>query len=205
MQHIKTVVVGDGAVGKTCMLQTFVNNSCPGEYIPTVFDNYMANLIVDAHPVSLGLWDTAGQEDYDKLRPLSYPQTDIFVICFSLVSPASLANIKHRWVPEIREYAPHAPIILVGTKLDLRTDEATLTRLQERRMAPISMDDGQQLMQDIGASAYFECSAVTQQGLRHVFDGIVRAHYEKVLQDSRPPTRGRRLRRRMQNSGCTIM
>lgn len=52
--------------------------------------------MVDGKPISLGLWDTAGQEDYDRLRPLSYPQTDVFLICFSIVSPASFDNVKSK-------------------------------------------------------------------------------------------------------------
>ena len=50
--------------------------------------------MVDGKTISLGLWDTAGQEDYDRLRPLSYPQTDVFLICFSLVSPPSYENVR---------------------------------------------------------------------------------------------------------------
>ncbi|CAJ0828428.1 4639_t:CDS:2 [Entrophospora sp. SA101] len=165
MQTIKCVIVGDGAVGKTCMLVSYTTNAFPGEYIPTV----------------MALWDTAGQEDYDRLRPLSYPQTDVFLICFSLVSPSSLDNVKNKWVPEIIHHSPNVPFLLVGTKFDLRDDKATILKLRQKNQAPISFAEGLQMAKDIGAAKYVECSALTQMGLKSVFDEAIRAVLTPIL------------------------
>jgi small GTP-binding protein len=84
LRHVKLVAVGDGAVGKTCMLLAYSQNEFPQNYVPTVFENYAVKAIVDAQPTQLELWDTAGQEDYDRIRPLSYPNTDVFLVLFSV-------------------------------------------------------------------------------------------------------------------------
>ncbi|ELR16755.1 raslike protein [Acanthamoeba castellanii str. Neff] len=199
MQAIKCVVVGDGAVGKTCMLMSFANNVFPQEYIPTVFDNYNTAIMVDDSPYNLGsvlfllrvpllfllsaadlwrssrLWDTAGQEEYDRLRALCYPQTDVFLICFSLVTPSSFENVRLRWQPELATHCPTVPFILVGLKIDLREDPTALETLYKQKLSPITTDEGRRLAQELGAAAYAECSAMTQRGLKTVFDEATRA------------------------------
>nr|WEL12737.1 Ras-related C3 botulinum toxin substrate 1A [Halisarca dujardinii] len=181
MRSIKCVVVGDGAVGKTCMLISFTTDSFPGEYIPTVFDNFAANLVCNGEPVQINLWDTAGQEDYDRLRPLSYPMTDVFLMVFSVVSPASFENIKAKWYPEVSHHCPGTPIILVGSKMDLREDKETLQDLKFKNKAPLTYPQGLKLSKDIGAVKYLECSAFTQKGLKKVFDESIRASLEPKL------------------------
>eukprot|EP00898_Chlorokybus_atmophyticus_P003791 jgi/Chlat1/4412/Chrsp29S04623 len=158
-RQIKCVVVGDGAVGKTCMLIAYTSNRFPTDYIPTVFDNYSANVTVGTKIISLGLWDTAGK----LLRPLSYRDADVLILCFSLISRASFENITSKWLPELRHYAPDVPIVLVATKLDLREDEDFIAQ----------HPNGEQLRKQIGGYRYLECSAKTQEGLKAVFDAAI--------------------------------
>lgn len=175
MQSIKCVVVGDGAVGKTCLLISYTTNAFPEEYIPTVFDNYSAQTSVDGRTVSLNLWDTAGQEEYDRLRTLSYPQTNVFIVCFSIGSPSSFANVRLKWHPEVSHHCPAVPILLVGTKKDLRVDTETVKKLKEQGLAPSNQQQGGGLAKQIGAVKYMECSSLLQDGVREVFSEAVRA------------------------------
>lgn len=169
LKHVKCVAVGDGTVGKTCMMIAHVNNTFPGEYVPTVFDNYSENMCINGKFISLNLWDTAGQEDYDRLRPLSYPQTDVFLMCFSVVSPISFDHVQQKWYPEISHHCPGVPIVLVGNKTDLREDPNTIAVLRERRMAPVTREQGLEMAKRIKAVKYVECSAKTQKNLKEVF------------------------------------
>lgn len=195
MRSIKTVVVGDGAVGKTASLISYATNSFPKDYIPTVFDNYSCNVMVDGRPFNLGLWDTAGQEDYDRLRPLSYPQTDVFLVMFSVVGPASFYNVSGKWIPEITHHCPNTPFIIVGTKIDLRDDTASSPAGGAGTgsvvgVTPITYEQGVELARVSGAAKYMECSAMTQLGLRSVFEEAIRVaiapkRLDKVLKQKK--------------------
>ncbi|XP_037692501.1 rho-related GTP-binding protein RhoG-like [Choloepus didactylus] len=174
MKSIKCVVVGDGAVGKTCLLICYTTNASLKEYIPTVFDSYSAQSAVDGRTVNLNLWDMAGQEEYDRLRTLSYPQTNVFVICFSIPSPPSYENVRHKWHPEVCHHCPEVPIFLVGTKKDVRVQPDTLRRLKEQGQPPITLQQGQALAKQIHAVRYLECSALQQDGVERCLPRLFR-------------------------------
>lgn len=172
---IKLVVIGDGAVGKTCLLISYANNRFPEDYIPTVFDNYVVNLTAGEQTIELGLWDTAGQEEYDRLRPLSYANANVFLVCFSVVNPVSYENVTAKWYPEVIHFCPDVPQILVGTKLDLRDDPVIREKLASQNGEPVNTEMGVELAKKIKAIKYMECSAKTSQGLKAVFDEAVKA------------------------------
>jgi len=174
VRPLKIVTVGDGAVGKTCLLISYTANAFPVEYIPTVFDNYSCNVMFEGKGYNLGLWDTAGQEEYDRLRPLSYPQTDCFLLCYSIVAPSSLDNCKQKWFPEISHHCPEARTILVGLKKDLRNDAETLAKLAEKRLHPVTPEEAQKLCKELGCVKHLECSARTHDGLQQLFNEAIR-------------------------------
>ena len=150
------------------------------------FDNYAATVYVDSQPFTLGIFNTARMAAYDRLRPLSYPQTDVFLVCFSVVSPASFENVYRMYFPEIDLHCPNVPKILVGTKMDLLDSVSEIEKLKKKKLAPITREQGEALRLKIGAVAYIECSSLTQVGLKEVFDTAVRAalfpeHFKKEL------------------------
>lgn len=164
----KLVVVGDGGCGKTCLLIVYAENRFPEAYIPTVFENYVTQVSFEGKIVELALWDTAGQEEYDRLRPLSYPESDVILIVFSVDFPVSLGNVQDKWYPEVAHFCEGTPLILVGTKTDLRRDEQTKRMLNAQGQTPITPEQGATVAREIGAK-YIECSAKTGNGVQEVF------------------------------------
>jgi len=170
----KLVIVGDGACGKTCLLIVFSKGTFPEVYVPTVFENYVADVEVDGKHVELALWDTAGQEDYDRLRPLSYPDSHVILICFAVDSPDSLENVQEKWISEVLHFCHGLPIILVGCKKDLRNDQKTIQELAKTSQKPVTEAEGDAVKKVIRAERYLECSAKTNEGVREVFEHATR-------------------------------
>ena len=150
-----------------------------------MFDNYAVTIMIGGEPYTLGLFDTAGQEDYDRLRPLSYPQTDVFLICFSVVSPSSFENVKEKWFPEVRHHCPKIPCILVGTQVDLRDEADAIDKLRKSGQSPVTREQGEKMAKDCKAAKYLECSALTQQGLKDCFDEAIMAALLPPVQEKK--------------------
>jgi len=170
-KRVKLVVVGDGAVGKTSLLIRFATGEFPNEYVPTVFENYTAQMKRETDVILLHLWDTAGQEDYDRLRPLSYPGADVVLLCFSTISQASYDAIKEKWAPEVHHFIPSIPHILVGTKIDLREEKHPDPN--SGKFEPITPEQGQRMATEINAAKYMEVSSKTGRGVQDVYDEAV--------------------------------
>jgi len=140
------------------------------KYVPTVFENYITQTThgPSGKTVELALWDTAGQEEYDRLRPLSYPETDLLFVCFAIDCPVSLENVMDKWYPEVLHFCPTTPIILVGLKSDLRNNRKCLELLKAQGLTPVTPEQGRAVAQRMGAM-YVECSSKEMRGVDEVF------------------------------------
>jgi len=170
----KLVIVGDGACGKSCLLLGFSKGAFPEGYTQPFFGKYAANIEVDGKHVELALEDTPGQEEYDLLRQLSYPDSHVILICFAINSPDSLHNVQDKWISEVRHFCRGLPVILVGCKKDLRNDPREIEELRRTKETPITPEEGAVVATKIGAKMYLECSALTSEGVQAVFQEATR-------------------------------
>ncbi|KAL7624139.1 RHO4 protein [Parahypoxylon ruwenzoriense] len=170
----KIVVVGDGGCGKTCLLISYSQGYFPEKYVPTVFENYITYPThqPSGKTVELALWDTAGQEEYDRLRPLSYPETDLIFVCFAIDCPNSLDNVLDKWYPEVLHFCPYTPLILVGLKSDLRNKKTCIEMLKTQGLTPVSTEQGMAVAKKMGAQ-YMECSSKEMTGVDEIFDRAI--------------------------------
>lgn len=129
------------------------------------------------------------EDELERLRPLCYRSADVFLLCYSVVRPCSFHNLTHRWVPEIRQHCPGAPLILVGTQVDLKEDVQVLIQLAQNQQRPVGTEEGRLLAQELGAVGFAECSALTQKNLKDTFDSAILASVQQVDSSSVPPQR----------------
>ncbi|KLU82826.1 GTP-binding protein RHO3 [Magnaporthiopsis poae ATCC 64411] len=191
----KLVLLGDGACGKTSLLNVFTRGYFPTVYEPTVFENYVHDIFVDNVHIELSLWDTAGQEEFDRLRSLSYDDTDLIMLCYSVDSKDSLENVESKWVGEIADNCPGVKLVLVALKCDLRQEAAeeaadnavaggsngtaadgpqTSGTKNAEKKDMITYDTGLEVARRINAMRYLECSAMRNRGVNEAFTEAAR-------------------------------
>uniref|UniRef100_A0A8D0GRH3 Rho-related GTP-binding protein RhoH n=1 Tax=Sphenodon punctatus TaxID=8508 RepID=A0A8D0GRH3_SPHPU len=178
LNSVKCVLVGDAAVGKTALLVRFTSETFPEIYKPTVYENTGVEVFMDGIQISLGLWDTAGSDAFKGIRPISYQQTDVVLLCYSVANQNSFLNLRHKWITEIKSHLPRIPVLVVATQTDQR-------ETGPHRTSCISPADGKRLAQDIRAKGYVECSALGNRGVQQVFEYAVRTAVNQAKKRNR--------------------
>ncbi|XP_039361239.1 rho-related GTP-binding protein RhoF isoform X2 [Mauremys reevesii] len=112
---------------------------------------------------------TKRQEDYDRLRPLSYQNTNMVLICYDVMNPTSYDNVLIKWYPEVSHFCRGVPLILIGCKTDLRKDKEHLRKLMSSEQEPITYNQGEAACQQMKAQAYLECSAKCRENIEDIF------------------------------------
>ena len=170
---ITCVVIGDGYIGKSSLIKSFIEQTYNPGCVPTLFDCYNTKVQFKEDSYQLKINDTSGQLDYDRLRSLVYSEAKCVLLCFSLADRISFDNIKEVWIKELHTYTPTKPFILVGLKKDLRYHQSTCTKLNQ---TPVSYKEGADLakmLRKFNCRKYTECSALTSQGTSEVFDEVI--------------------------------
>lgn len=184
MPSIKCVVIGDRAIGKTSLITSTIKNAFNKEYVPTIFDTFTTDVSTMKDSYKINIWDTSGQEEYDSLRPLSYPKTDIYIICFSRSDPSSFHNITNKWLPELYTISSlheshfyiktnRLPVFIVSTKSDLVCNSS-----DEHAVDKVSQEQVEDLIKTHNLLSYMECSAATGHRTIGIFQKIINTYNE---------------------------
>eukprot|EP01128_Nolandella_sp_AFSM9_P010315 TRINITY_DN7101_c0_g1_i1.p1 TRINITY_DN7101_c0_g1~~TRINITY_DN7101_c0_g1_i1.p1 ORF type:complete len:202 (+),score=32.81 TRINITY_DN7101_c0_g1_i1:120-725(+) len=165
----RVVVVGDGATGKTSLISSFGR----GEELPSGSIEVIS--LVKSGKASiqhvLELVDTQDDEvSHSRSRTTQYASANLFIVLFSVISPYSYENVQSKWYPELNRISPDTPILLVGTKTDLRDDEGIIKRLAGKHLAPITPKLGNKMRKTISAVAYLECSIENESSMQQILD-----------------------------------
>ena len=180
-EKLRMIMVGDAKVGKSCILQQFVQNECFNIFGSllrrhTSFVWTSAFVEIDGEEFKLLIWDglsdsnTCTLPNTDRVFLPKRRDVDVFVVAFSVVEPKSYNSIEEKWFPELKRYCPKAIIVLVGNKTDLRSNSKR----------HITTDMGEQLAYRIKAAKYLECSSTEEEKVEQVFEEIVWASLFRI-------------------------
>jgi len=172
---LKIVVVGDGTVGKTCLLSVLTSDEFNWEHIPTIFQNQQHEMKVNGTDYQLDLWDTAGQENFDRLRPLSYKDVDVYLVCFAVCSVDTFDNVSFKWIPELKTHCTGGEtFILIGTKSDMR----------KHGHQPIGQNQIDDVVKNNGFFKYIETSALQRFNIKAPFEAAIRSQLTEETKKS---------------------
>jgi len=186
-KNFKIVVIGDGAVGKTALCQVYVNGKFPEGYTPTVFESFPREIKNGDQVKSVTIWDTAGQEGYDHVRKLMYPNTDLFLVLFCLNKRASFENVREEWIKRDLKSTPsldNTARYLIGTMKDLCGDEKKALADNHPTTNEIN-----KLVKDFHFKGFMEVSAKTDpESVKRAFEEAARLGglWGPVPQDQEP-------------------
>ncbi|KAL3873245.1 hypothetical protein ACJMK2_036385 [Sinanodonta woodiana] len=166
---VQCAIVGDGMVGKSAMAFCFLGQNLPNEYVATVFENYAGRISVAGEQYTVSIFDSAGQHCYEGLRAYTYKDSEVYVVCYSVVDRESFQNVRDFWIPEAKSSTKRRkPVILVGTQADLRSEESCNVD------SVVKVDEGNELAKEIGADCFMECSSFHNKGVKEVFENAVK-------------------------------
>ncbi|CAL8094749.1 unnamed protein product [Orchesella dallaii] len=196
VQTVKCVLVGDSQTGKTRLFERFINRPLSSIYIPTVFDVVSKEVEIGVgtkNKVNLNLWDSSGSHVYDSIRPISYPHTDCFIICYSVNDKSSFENVEKRWLPEILKYGdgPRVPYILVSTHFS-QDDKSEIgnDKKEDKDHELLVAVEGERLRSEIQANAFYQCAVGPDIDVQYsdmILQKAVDLAYIKKLEEEKPP------------------
>ncbi|KAL6062409.1 Ras-related C3 botulinum toxin substrate 2 [Balamuthia mandrillaris] len=210
-RSMKCVVIGDAAVGKTSLLTAITLKGDASALPSSAVQEFRKRITLDQGEaadssegdgplvVDITFVDTAG-ELHNKRGEEHYPSADVFLLCFSIISPSSFQSVLNKWYPTVREHNKTAPLVLVGMKVDLRYDQGILTRLQERRMQPVTEREGKELQRKIEAKDYFEVSVSEIEVLELLVTEVVREAVGKTKGKKKRKKEKKKSRRKSSSS-----
>ncbi|GFW09122.1 ras-like GTP-binding protein rhoA [Trichonephila clavipes] len=165
----KIVIVGDEKCGKTSLVYKYFSGALPDPAVTVMYREYQTDVEVGDQKIPIVVWIVPAQERIRKHRPFIYKFSKAVILCYAIDNPTSLRNACEKWYPEIEKYIPKVPIVLVGNKIDLRSDENIINELASKSLEPVSFEQGKEAAEKIKAEKYIECSTQNGDAVKEVF------------------------------------
>jgi small GTP-binding protein len=156
------------------MIVSYIERKFPIKREDCIFSGFAPTLRIDNRTIHWVLFDTNGDDDYKRLRPITYTDTDIFIICFELSDSLSFIDYIKKWKDEISIHVPNAPFMIVATKSEIRDDKKMMKEFDDAGEEIKSIEWYNEESKKIGAEAYIECSAKNLKNLTEVFNESIR-------------------------------